>query len=173
MLDLTQKAGIETIWDRFDAMQPQCGFGETGLCCRNCNMGPCRISPFDDAGPKLGVCGATRDVIVARFLDRMIAAGTAAHSDHGRDIAQTFLMAAKGEATDYKIKDEVKLAALAAEFGIATEGRVKAEIAQELGKKLLGQFGQQEGALAFTRRAPLKRQQLWTTLKIMPRGVDR
>ena len=173
MLDLTQKAGIETIWDRFDAMQPQCGFGETGLCCRNCNMGPCRISPFDDAGPKLGVCGASRDVIVARFLDRMIAAGTAAHSDHGRDIAHTFLMAAEGEATDYKIKDEVKLAALAAEFGIATEGRTKSEIAAELGKKLLGLFGQQEGALDFTKRAPLKRQQLWNTLKIMPRGIDR
>ena len=173
MLDHAQKAGIETIWDRLDAMQPQCGFGETGLCCRNCAMGPCRISPFEGDGPKLGTCGASRDVIVARFLDRMIAAGTASHSDHGRDVAMTFLMAARGEAPDYKIRDEAKLHALAAEFGIATDGRDKSAIAEELGKKLLAQFGQQEGTLEFTRRAPAKRQELWTALKIMPRGIDR
>jgi len=137
MLDHAQKAGIETIWDRLDAMQPLCGFGETGLCCRNCAMGPCRISPFEGAGPKLGVCGASRDVIVARFLDRMIAAGSASHSDHGRDVAQAFLMAAQGEAPDYKIRDERKLHALAADLGIATVGRYKSAFAEELGKKLL------------------------------------
>jgi len=40
-------------------------------------MGPCRISPFEEEGPKLGVCGATADIIVARNLIRMIAAGAA------------------------------------------------------------------------------------------------
>jgi len=173
MLDQCQKAGIETVWDRLDAMQPECGFGELGLCCRNCAMGPCRVSPFADAGPTLGVCGADRDVIVARFLDRMIAAGAASHSDHGRDIAHTFLLAAQGKATDYKIRDETKLKALAKEFGIATEGRSKEEIAEELGTAMLAQFGQQEGSLPFTKRAPEKRQTIWNTLKIMPRGIDR
>ena len=26
----------QTAWDRFDAQQPQCGFGKLGICCRNC-----------------------------------------------------------------------------------------------------------------------------------------
>ena len=25
---------IETVWDRNDKMQPQCGFGSLGICCR-------------------------------------------------------------------------------------------------------------------------------------------
>lgn len=173
MLDRAQKAGIETIWDRFDAMQPQCGFGEAGLCCRNCAMGPCRVSPFEGEGPKRGVCGADRDVIVARFLGRMIAAGCSAHSDHGRGIAHTFQLAATGEAPDYQVRDEAKLHALAAEFAIPIEGRTKLEIAKDLAVKMLAQFGQQEGALDFTKRAPEKRQEIWTKLRIMPRGIDR
>jgi len=173
MLDRAQKAGVETIWDRFDAMQPQCGFGDSGLCCRNCGMGPCRVSPFEGEGPKRGICGADRDVIVARFLARMIAAGAAAHSDHGRGIAHTFQLAATGEAPDYEIRDEAKLHALAAEFGIPIEGRTKLEIAEDLAAKILAQFGQQEGALHFTKRAPQKRQEIWTKLRVMPRGIDR
>jgi anaerobic carbon-monoxide dehydrogenase catalytic subunit len=173
MLDHAQKIGMATVWDRFEAMQPQCGFGELGLCCRNCAMGPCRISPFDEVGPKQGVCGATADIIVARFLDRMIAAGTSAHSDHGRDIAHTLLLTAQGKTSSYQIKDETKLHALAAEFGIAIEGRSKEEIAEDVAKLAYSQFGQQEGALQFTHRAPEKRQALWNSLNITPRGIDR
>ena len=67
MLAIVHKAGLETAWDRLEKQQPQCGFGELGLCCRNCNMGPCRIDPFGEAATK-GVCGATADIIVARNL---------------------------------------------------------------------------------------------------------
>ena len=173
MLDVAKKAGIETVWDRLDAMRPQCEFGETGLCCRNCAMGPCRISPFDEAGPKRGVCGADADVMVARFLDRMIAAGCAAHSDHGRGIAHTLLLAARGQAPDYTIRDEAKLHALAAELGVAIEGRTKLQIAEDVASKALAQFGGEEGALDFTKRAPQKRQELWKARGIMPRAIDR
>ncbi len=121
MLARAEELGLETAWDRYEAQLPQCGFGELGVCCRNCNMGPCRISPFEDEGPKLGVCGATADIIVARNLIRMIAAGAAAHSDHGRDIAHTLLLTAEGKGGGYEIKDEAKLMALAAEYGIETE----------------------------------------------------
>jgi carbon-monoxide dehydrogenase catalytic subunit len=74
MLLEADKAGLEVAWDRLEKQQPQCGFGELGLCCRNCNMGPCRIDPFGE-GPTRGVCGATADIMVARGLLRMIAAG--------------------------------------------------------------------------------------------------
>ncbi len=173
MLKRAEELNIETAWDRYEKMQPQCGFGELGICCRNCNMGPCRIDPFDDNGAKKGVCGATADIIVARNLVRMIAGGAAAHSDHGRDITHTLLMTARNESGGYEIKDEVKLKALAEEFGIATEDRKKEEIALDLAQKAYAEFGQQEGYLQFSRRAPEKRLEIWKKFGIDPRGIDR
>jgi carbon-monoxide dehydrogenase catalytic subunit len=173
MLTHAEALGLETAWDRYEAMLPQCGFGELGVCCRHCNMGPCRISPFEEEGPKQGVCGATADIIVARGLIRMIAAGAAAHSDHGRDIAHTLLLTARGDGGGYEIKDEAKLQALAAEYGIAADGRSKEEIALDLAHAVYGEFGKQEGPIQFTRRAPEKRVALWQSLGIDPRGIDR
>jgi len=172
MLRVAEREGLETAWDRLEAQQPQCGFGELGICCRNCNMGPCRIDPFEE-GPTKGVCGATADTMVARNLLRMIAAGAAAHSDHGRDMAHTLLLVAEGKGNGYEIKDEAKLKALAAEYGIETEGRTTEEIALDLAKAIYAEFGKQEGPIQFTRRAPEKRVKLWQKLGIDPRGVDR
>ena len=173
MLARAEELGLETAWDRLEAMLPQCGFGELGVCCRNCNMGPCRISPFEEEGPKAGVCGATADIIVARNLIRMIAAGAAAHSDHGRDIAHTLLLTAEGKGGGYEIKDEAKLKALATEYGIETESRSKEEIALDLAHAVYAEFGKQEGPIQFTRRAPGKRVALWQSLGVDPRGIDR
>jgi carbon-monoxide dehydrogenase catalytic subunit len=111
-----EKDGVELVWDRFEAMQPQCGFGQLGLCCRVCSMGPCRIDPFGE-GPQTGVCGANADTIAARHIARMIAGGTAAHSDHGRDIVQTLLLASTSDRADYAIKDTEKLIGLASVYG--------------------------------------------------------
>ena len=173
MLRIAEKQGYETAWDRFEAQKPHCGYGELGVCCRHCTMGPCRIDPFGDTGPKKGVCGATADTIVARGLLRMIAAGAAAHSDHGRDIAHTLLLTAEGKAGSYEIKDEAKLHALAAEYEIPTAERTKEEIALDLARAVYAEFGNQEGPIRFTRRAPAKRVELWEELGVDPRGVDR
>jgi carbon-monoxide dehydrogenase catalytic subunit len=173
MLARAEKLELETAWDRYEKMLPQCGFGELGLCCRICNMGPCRISPFEDAGPKKGACGATADIIVARNFIRMIAGGAAAHSDHGRDLAHTLLLTAQGKSEGYEIKDEIKLAALAKEYGIETQGRTKEEIALDLAQKVHAEFGKQEGFVQFSRRAPEKRVALWKKAGIDPRGIDR
>src|SRR5574342_949166 len=108
---------VGTVWDRLAEQQPQCGYCALGLSCRNCAMGPCRIDPFG-AGPQRGVCGADADVIVARNLGRTIAAGAAAHSDHGRDILEAFEAAAEGREGAYRIADDAKLRRLAAEHGI-------------------------------------------------------
>jgi len=172
VLKKAKKEQIDTVWDRWDAMQPQCGFGQLGICCKICNMGPCRIDPFGE-GPQVGVCGANADTIVARNLARMIAAGTAAHSDHGRDISRTLIMAAEGKASAYAIKDSQKLRRLAEEWGIDTSSNDDKKIALEIGKAALSEFGQQEGKLKFTKRAPKKRQELWDKLGISPRGIDR
>jgi len=78
LMEKAKNENIETVWDRAEAMQPQCGFGEMGLCCTNCSMGPCRIVKVSEDGPKKGICGADEDTIAARNLARAIAAGSAA-----------------------------------------------------------------------------------------------
>lgn len=172
MLAVAEKEHLETAWDRFEKQQPQCGFGELGVCCRHCNMGPCRIDPFGE-GPTKGVCGATADTMVARGLLRMIAAGSAAHSDHARDVAHTLKLTAEGKGGGYEIKDEAKLKRLAKEYGIPLDGRSNQEIALDLAHAALAEFGQQEGPIRFTRRAPAKRLDIWQKLGIDPRGIDR
>jgi len=172
MLKRTDAENLQVTWDRHEAMQPQCGFGQLGLCCRICTMGPCRIDPFGD-GPKEGICGADADIIAARNLARMIAAGSAAHSDHGRDVAHTLLTAAEDETGDYRIKDEGKLRALAEELGVETDDRDVREVAHDVAALCFGEFGQQHGELRFTARAPEDQRRRWRESKTMPRGVDR
>jgi carbon-monoxide dehydrogenase catalytic subunit len=103
----------------------------------------------------------------------MIAGGAAAHSDHGRGVAETFLAAARGQAPGYEIKDEQKLFQLAMDFGVEIGDGPIRDIAVEVGEKALAEFGRQEGEVLFLKRAPLKRQELWRKLGVAPRGVDR
>lgn len=171
MIKKAQDESIKTTWDRLELQEPQCGFGQLGLCCTVCNMGPCRIDPFGE-GAQVGVCGANADTIAARNLARKIAVGASAHSDHGRDVAHTLSLLSQGQAHDYGILDVEKLKTLAQEFGIDTK-KSQEQIAKELSEKLLAEFGKQEGELVFTKRAPKKRQQIWKKLGITPRGIDR
>lgn len=170
-VDVNNKAvekGISTAYQRRQQIKP-CPIGSEGLCCKHCNMGPCRIT----AKNPTGVCGATADTIIARNFARMVAAGTAAHSDHAREVTLTLLHACTGKAPDYQIKDEEKLKRIAQELNISIDGRSKEDIGKDVATTLLSQFGQQEGELAFIKRAPEKRQKLWRELGIVPRGIDR
>ena len=93
VIDVAEKAGVDTVWDRLAAQKVQCKFGKQGVCCRNCFMGPCRVNP-GGKGAQVGICGATAEAIVARNLLKDIAAGTSAHSDHGREIVKALALAA-------------------------------------------------------------------------------
>ena len=172
MIQRMADVGQETAWDRLEAQEPQCGFGLLGLCCRICNMGPCRIDPFGE-GPQVGVCGADADTIIARNFLRAVAGGASAHSDHGRGVAHTFLAMARGEAPDYGIKDQRKLIALAKEWGIKTDGRSDKQIAEELGEMALAEFGKPHGYQRMVERAPEPRKALWKKYDITPRSFDR
>ncbi len=172
MLERTAEQGIETVWDRSDQQKARCGFGEQGLCCRLCFMGPCRINPKGKS-PQQGVCGASAEVIVARNFARMVAAGAAAHSDHGRSVAKTLMTAALSPESGYTIKDVHKLKKVAQVFGISAQGRDKRDIAKDVAEKAMAIFGQQEGEIDLIKLAPQKRQKLWHQLNITPRGIDR
>jgi carbon-monoxide dehydrogenase catalytic subunit len=132
-------------------------------------MGPCRLVKDGQTG----VCGATIETITARNFARAVAAGAAAHSDHGRDLAFTLKAVAKGEAAGYKIRDPFKLQRVAAGFGIKTEGRPVGDIASDLADLFMAQFGQQTGEVCMVERAPAKRKKLWREQALAPRGIDR
>lgn len=172
MLKKAEADNVQTVWDRYQQQLPQCNYGLLGICCRNCNMGPCRIDPFGE-GPQKGICGADADIIVARNLLVNIATGAAAHSDHGRDVIHT-LQVATSENSDFQIRDENKLRSLARECGIPAEALPIKEVASALAGLLYDDFGRQTpGGFPFLKRLPHQRLGIWKKLSLIPRGIDR
>jgi carbon-monoxide dehydrogenase catalytic subunit len=168
MLACADQMGIGTAFSRADALAP-CGIGAVGMCCSLCAMGPCRLTKDG----LTGVCGATIDTVQARNFIRAVAAGSAAHSDHGRDMAFTLKAVANGETEGYTIRDVAKLRTVAGYYDIPVEDRTPEEIANDLADLYIAQFGQQRGAIVSVQRAPEKRQKLWNELGVVPRGIDR
>jgi len=168
LLEITNELGIETSFDRAAKVKP-CPIGADGVCCKICAMGPCRLV----GKVKAGICGATVDTVVARNLARQIAAGAAAHSDHGRDMTLALLAVAEGEAPDYRVRDVRKLVEVAGFLKVPVEGRETNDIAKDVALAALGEFGNQVGTLKYLERAPKKRQQIWKEFDVEPRGIDR
>jgi len=168
MLERAQEMGLSTAFARAQEIKP-CPIGAQGLCCRNCAMGPCRLV----GKTTRGVCGATVSTIVARNFARMVAAGAAAHSDHGRDMALTLLAVARDEVSGYQVRDEAKLRAVAGYLGIDNTGKDVRAITEKVALALLEDFGRQAGEIHYVSRATPKRQRIWRDLGIVPRGVDR
>jgi carbon-monoxide dehydrogenase catalytic subunit len=184
MIRRAQDLGVETVFDRAVKMKP-CNIGIQGICCKNCAMGPCRL-PLPKGGiegedERKGLCGATANTIAARNFARMVAAGAAAHSDHGRSVAEVFLSAARKETEDYRIKDPVKLLAIAHTLDVATTVEVDGEevdrnideIAVEFAEKALNEWGKAEGTLDYLKRAPKPLYDKWEKNGVLPRNIDR
>ena len=184
MIKRAQELGVETIFDRAENMKP-CNIGTQGTCCKNCGMGPCRLplpkSGIEGEDERKGLCGATANTIAARNFIRMIAGGAAAHSDHGRGVAEVFLAAARKETDNYHIKDTEKLLEVAADLGVDTTVEVDGEIldrdideiAVETGEVALNEWGKPEGELLYAKKAPKARYELWKKLGVIPRNIDR
>ncbi len=179
MIEKAAQDGARVVFERAEAMKP-CPIGSEGSCCSMCSMGPCRVplpkgktETPEEKKKRVGVCGATPETIAARNFLRKTAAGAAAHSDHGRRVTEAFLLAAKGEAKGFQIKDEQKLLQVALDWGVEIGDRSNEEIAIDIGEIAMKEFGKQEGEVLFLKRAPLKRQELWRKLGVAPRGIDR
>jgi carbon-monoxide dehydrogenase catalytic subunit len=184
MIARAQKLGIDTVFDRAAQMKP-CNIGIQGICCKNCAMGPCRL-PLPKGGiegkdARKGLCGATANTIAARNFIRMIAGGAAAHSDHGRCVAEVFLSAARKETDAYKIKDPNKLLQIAPWLGVditvevdgETQDRDIDEIALEVAEVAMNEWGKAEGELHYLKRAPAPLYEKWTKAGVKPRNIDR
>ena len=160
---------IGTAYDRHVQQGKRCPFGEQGTCCRICEMGPCRITKKNP----VGICGANAATVVARHLIRQVAAGGAAHSDHGHDIVKTLLMAARGEAQGYEIRGEAYLRELAREWGVEEASRSKEDLAVEMATLALAQFNNQNGDIRYPAlRAPEATVANWRKHDLIPVGVE-
>lgn len=165
MLLRAEQLGLDTAFDRFDKQKPQCNFGLAGVCCKICNMGPCRIT---SKSPR-GVCGADADLVVARNLLRAAAAGAAQHGMHAREIILSLKWAAEGKL-DIPIMGEQKIRATAEAFGIPTRHRTTKKIAIDLADALLADMSRTEPDEYKTIKAcaPPERQETWKNLDILP-----
>ena len=171
MLTKARKDGVELCFDRAATMKA-CPIGADSACCKHCSMGPCRLNAKDPYG-KVGICGATIDTIQARNFGRMVAAGTAAHTDHGMAMLDLFREVVTGKIKDYKIKDPIKLESVAKSLGIEVDGRSQEEIALELYAELEKTYTQIEGEVPLMKRVPEKTLENWRKLGIVPRGAMR
>jgi carbon-monoxide dehydrogenase catalytic subunit len=144
MLRKAAEDGVETAFHRAADMKA-CPIGADSACCKHCAMGPCRLSSKDPYA-KTGVCGASIDTIASRNFARMIAAGMAAHTDHGMVMLDLFREVVQG-----KIK----------------------EIATDLYVELERTYTQVEGEIPFAKRVPPKTLEKWRELGIVPRGAMR
>ena len=167
LLETGAKVGADAWQYRVKNQTPHCKFGETGVCCRICAMGPCRITP---KAPR-GICGCDVHGIVGRNYLKFTAGGAATHSDHGREICHTLYEAAADG--DYKVKDPEKLIRIAKEWGIETEGKDIYDLAHEVAYTGLMEYGKPFGYQRFMERLPEHTQELWKKNEIAPRAIDR
>ncbi|MCD7882581.1 MAG: anaerobic carbon-monoxide dehydrogenase catalytic subunit [Lachnospiraceae bacterium] len=167
LLETGAKVGADAYQFRVKNQTPHCKFGEQGVCCRICTMGPCRITP---KAPR-GICGCDAHGIVGRNFLRFTAGGAATHSDHGREICHTLYCTSPDG--NYKVKDPEKLIRIAHEWGVETEGKDIYDLAHEMAVLALGEYGKVFGFQNFLKRAPKHTQEIWEREEIQPRAIDR
>lgn len=165
MLLTMQENGLETTFDRFDAQKPQCTFGIAGVCCKNCTMGPCKITK---KSPK-GVCGADADIIVARNLVRSVAAAVAGHGARGRETMLALKYAGEGKL-NMPIVGEEKILKTAKAFKLKTEGKTIQELAVKIADILLSDLSTSvpKKHKSLHTFAPKERVELWKKHDILP-----
>ena len=160
-----EQIGLSTVFDRFDAQKPQCSFGLAGVCCKFCNMGPCKITP---KSPR-GVCGADADLIVSRNLLRSAAAGVAQHGAHAREILLSLKFIAEGRLA-LPLLGEKRIREVCRAFGIETRGQSAKRLAGKLADVLLADLSRPtpDDYETIKALAPKERQEVWQKLDILP-----
>ena len=167
LLETGAKVGADAWQFRVKNQTPHCKFGEQGVCCRICSMGPCRITK---KAPR-GICGCDVHGIVGRNYLKFTAGGSATHSDHGREICHTLYESSADGC--YQVKDPEKLIRIAKEWGVETEGKDIYDLAHEVAEMGLWEYGKPFGTQRFLKRAPQSQQELWEKNELAPRAIDR
>ncbi len=163
-VEFMRQQGMETLWDvqnTYDSglfgLTDRCSFGSNGLCCRNCNLGPCRLD--SDQLPmhmKVAVpdtqrssCGKTADTMVAGMFLQTVMRGVSSHVGHAIHVARALVESAEDSST-LEIKGKDKLIAVAESVGIDTKNIETAELAKKVGQKALEDLlGPGKGPMSF------------------------
>lgn len=149
---------------RMMMQQNKCGFGLSGVCCKLCSNGPCRLSP---ARPK-GVCGADADTIVMRNFLRSVAAGSGCYIHVIENAAKLLKkMAQNGE----NLKGKAALQQLSDLFGI--KGEMEHETALMISDCILKDLYKpiEEKMELVVKTAYPMRVEKWKNLGILPGGA--
>lgn len=167
MIEHLDGAGVETMLDRLEAQQPQCGFGLRGLCCRMCQLGPCRIT----AQSPRGVCGRPMELVTTANLVRAAAAGASAQMIHAHELILTLLAVARGEIT-LSTESTTRLRDVGNALKVAFPWTPMGEVAEKVAEAMLEDLGRMtDGKLrTLDGFAPKERVKVWEALDIIPRG---
>lgn len=142
----------------------KCGYGLSGVCCKLCSNGPCRLSA---ARPR-GVCGADADTIVMRNFLRSVAAGSGCYIHVVENAArQLKKMAQKGE--QFRGRDTLhslgKMLGITADNDQALAGAIADQVLLDLTSPV------EDKMQLIEKIAYPKRLDIWKKLGIMPGGA--
>lgn len=149
---------------RMMRQENKCGFGLSGVCCKLCSNGPCRISP---ARPR-GVCGADADTIVMRNFLRSVAAGSGCYIHVVENAAKHLKkMAQKGE----NLKGKAALETLCRLLQI--DGNTEQEKALGVAEAILSDLSKpvEEKMELIEKIAYPKRLEIWKKQNLLPGGA--
>lgn len=167
MIEHLAEEGIDTLLDRFETQQPQCGYGLRGVCCRMCQWGPCRIS---ERSP-LGVCGRSMELIVAANMLRAVAAGTSAQTMHAHEMILTLRAVARGEIS-LSVQGAERLRQVGQVLCVAMPWTPAAEVAEKVAQAMLDDLGRMaDGKMRTFGFSPIERRRAWEQLELMPRSA--
>jgi carbon-monoxide dehydrogenase catalytic subunit len=161
------ETGVETLLDRLEAQSPQCRFGSTGVCCRMCQWGPCRITK---KSPR-GVCGRDLELVAVANLVRAVAGGCSAQMMHAREMAIALRAAARGEIA-LELPGTRRLREVAAGLNVGQSWTPVPELAELVASAILEDLGKiEEGATHGMGFALRERRREWERLGVVPRSA--
>ncbi len=173
LYDKSIQDGVETIWERFEKQQPQCGFGLLGICCRHCLIGPCRIDPFGE-GAQTGSCGVDADTIVARGLLRHVCGGASSYTDLTMEMLDYLAAVADGRCKALSIVDRSRLEELAKIFNIDTSDKDDIKLAGEVCEAICQDIGKiTSKSVVYEKNVPDEIKEVFKKFDIEPRGILR
>jgi carbon-monoxide dehydrogenase catalytic subunit len=169
MIEHLDACGVETLLDRLQSQQPQCGFGSAGRCCRMCQWGPCRVT----AKSPRGVCGRDVRLVAMANLLRAVAAGTSAQTMHARELVLTLLGVARGDI-DVPIKGQERLREVGYGLNVAWSWSPPEETAEKVAQVMLEDLGRlTDGRMRMLKAfAPKDRPPAWERLGVLPRSAS-
>jgi carbon-monoxide dehydrogenase catalytic subunit len=167
MIEHLGALGVETVIDRYARQTPQCRHGLSGLCCRMCQWGPCRIT---EKSPR-GVCGRTLELVAIANLLRAAAAGASAQLMHAREMAIALRAAGRDEIA-LDLASTRRLREVGAAMNVSQSWTPMPEVAELVSAAMLEDLGRlEEGMTRTLGFAPRERRALWERLGIIPRSA--